>query len=72
MSTTAQKRLLKDDELTAELRDAGVAVAVSTVKRWSREKRIPTVKVTPRTFRFERDAVFQALGISEPVAAGSR
>lgn len=64
-----RKRLLTDHEMVAELRDEGVDIAVSTFKRWSREGRIPTVKVTRRTFRFDRDEVFRALGLLDAVEA---
>ncbi len=48
--------LLTADELADRLR-----VRPSTIRRWAQEKRIPTVRLTPKVVRFELTPVVEAL-----------
>jgi excisionase family DNA binding protein len=48
--------LLKLQELAARLR-----ISPATVRRWMNEGIIPAIRLTPRTIRFDVDAVVDAI-----------
>lgn len=59
-SVAANQTLLRAKELAAHLR-----VSRATVNRWVHEKRIPAIRLTPRTLRFDPVAVAEALGLQQ-------
>ena len=52
----SETELLTADELADRLQ-----VRPSTVRRWARERRIPTVRLTPKVVRYELAAVVDAM-----------
>ena len=53
---TSHPGLVTSEELAKELN-----VDDRTILRWAREGKIPSVKISPRTIRFNREAVLRAL-----------
>ncbi len=51
-----ETELLTADELADRLQ-----VRPSTVRRWARERRIPTVRLTPKVVRYDLAAVVDAM-----------
>ena len=49
------------DLLTADEVADRLQVRPSTVKRWARQGRIPTVRLTPKVVRYELAAVVEAM-----------
>lgn len=54
--TETTESLLTPEQMAEEL-----DVGVQTILRWARENRIPSVRITPRTIRFDRPMVLDAL-----------
>ena len=55
--------------LTAEELAERLKIQPSTVRRWSRDGRIPTVRLSPKVVRYDYDAVVETLR-REEVARG--
>jgi excisionase family DNA binding protein len=47
--------------LTAEELAERLKIQPSTVRRWSRDGRIPTVRLSPKVVRYDYDAVVETL-----------
>lgn len=59
----SRPELLTADEVADRLR-----VQPSTIRRWTQEKKIPAVRLTPKVVRYEFDAVVDALRSQEASA----